>query len=158
MGRLQPRSAGILLFRRGMQLEVLLAHPGGPFWRNKQRGAWSIPKGLVEPGENEQAAAIREFAEETGHRVEPDLLLPLGEVQLRSRKTVVAWACSGELDPSDLSSNTVRLEWPRGSGRVIEFPEIDEVRWCTLEEAAILLNEGQLPLLDRLKESLDRAP
>lgn len=157
MGGTKARSAGILLFRRGAQLEVLLAHPGGPFWRNKQKGAWSIPKGLVEPGENEQAAAIREFAEETGFHLEPELLIPLGEVQLRSRKTVIAWACSGELDPSDIESNTVQLEWPRGSGRVIEFPEIDEVRWCSFEEAAILLNEGQLPLLERLKESLDRA-
>ena len=155
MGAGQPRSAGILLFRHGLELEVLLAHPGGPFWRNRQKGAWSIPKGLVEPGEDEQAAAVREFEEETGLRVERDLLIPLGEVRLRSKKTVVAWACAGDLDPADLSSNTVRLEWPRGSGRVIEFPEIDEVRWCNAHEAALLLNEGQLPLLDRLKETLD---
>ncbi len=155
MGAGQPRSAGILLFRDALELEVLLAHPGGPFWRNRQRGAWSIPKGLVEPGEDEQGAALREFEEETGVRLERHLLMALGEVQLRSKKTVVAWACPGDLDPADLTSNLVRLEWPRGSGRVIEFPEIDEVRWCTLEEAALLLNEGQLPLLVRLKETLD---
>lgn len=155
MGAGQPRSAGILLFRQGVELEVLLAHPGGPFWRNRQKGAWSIPKGLVEPGEDEPGAAIREFEEETGVRLERNRLMSLGEVQLRSKKTVVAWACSGDLDPAELESNPVRLEWPRGSGRVIEFPEIDEVRWCTLSEAAVLLNEGQLPLLDRLKETLD---
>ncbi len=155
MGAGQLRSAGILLFREALELEVLLAHPGGPFWRNRQRGAWSIPKGLVEPGEDEQGAALREFEEETGVRLERHLLMALGEVQLRSKKTVVAWACPGDLDPADLTSNLVRLEWPRGSGRVIEFPEIDEVRWCTLEEAALLLNEGQLPLLVRLKETLD---
>ncbi len=155
MGAGQLRSAGILLFREALELEVLLAHPGGPFWRNKQRGAWSIPKGLVEPGEDEQGAALREFEEETGVRLERHLLLALGEVQLRSKKTVVAWACPGDLDPADLKSNSVRLEWPRGSGRVIEFPETDEVRWCTLDEAAFLLNEGQLPLLVRLKETLD---
>lgn len=151
----QLRSAGILLYRQCPELEVLLAHPGGPFWRNRQRGAWSIPKGLVEPGEDERAAAIREFAEETGYSVEREHLLPLGEVRLRSKKTVVAWACRGDLDPARLDSNAVRLEWPRGSRRLIEFPEIDEVRWCPLEEAAVLLNEGQLPLLDRLKELLD---
>lgn len=155
MGGRRARSAGILLFRQGLQLEVLLAHPGGPFWRNKQKGAWSIPKGLVEPGEDERAAAIREFGEETGSQLEPRLLMTLGEVQLRSRKTVIAWACPGDFDPSDLESNSVRLEWPRGSGRFIEFPEIDEVRWCTIDEATILLNEGQLPLLHRLKEILD---
>ncbi len=152
-----PRSAGILLFRQDSQLEVLLAHPGGPFWRNKQRGAWSIPKGLVDPGEDEQTAALREFAEETGCLLEPGRLVPLGEVQLRSRKTIVAWACRGDLDPAALESTSVRMEWPRDSGRVIEFPEIDQVRWCTLEEAAVLLNEGQLPLLGRLKEYLDHA-
>ena len=151
----QPRSAGILLFRQGLELEVLLAHPGGPFWRNKQRGAWSIPKGLVNSGEGEQEAAIREFAEETGHNLDPECLVPLGEVQLRSRKTIVAWACRGDLDPGAVVSNSVRLEWPSGSGRIIEFPEVDEVKWCTLDEAAILLNTGQLPLLERLKEYLD---
>ena len=151
----QPRSAGIVLFRQDVQLEVLLAHPGGPFWRNKQRGAWSIPKGLVDPGEDERSAAIREFAEETGCRLDPQQLVPLGEVELRSRKTVIAWACPGDLDPATLESNAVRLEWPRGSGRFIEFPEIDEVRWCTLQEAGLLLNQGQLPLLNRLKEYLD---
>jgi predicted NUDIX family NTP pyrophosphohydrolase len=110
---------------------------------------------LVEPGEDERAAAIREFAEETGYPVEPEHLVPLGEVQLRSKKTVVAWACRGDLDPARLDSNAVRIEWPRGSRRLIEFPEIDEVRWCQLDEAVVLLNESQLPLLDRLKELLD---
>ena len=151
----QSRSAGILLYRFAPGLEVVLAHPGGPFWRNKQLGAWSIPKGLIDPGEDEQAAAVREFAEETGKQLDTQSLLPLGEVRLRSGKTVVAWGCRGDLDPASLESNTVRLELPRGSGRVIEFPEIDQVRWCSPETAAELLNAGQIPLLDRLKESLD---
>jgi predicted NUDIX family NTP pyrophosphohydrolase len=155
MARSDPRSAGILLFRERPDIQVLLAHPGGPFWRNRHLGAWSIPKGLVEPGENERGAAIREFVEETGYRVDSDQLIPLGEVRLRSKKVVVGWACRGDMDPGRLDSNPVQLEWPRGSGRTIEFPEIDEVRWCTLEEAAALLNIGQLPFLDRLKEYLD---
>ena len=149
------RSAGILLFRQGQVLEVLVAHPGGPFWQNRHRGAWSIPKGLIEPGEDAQAAALREFVEETGYHPRQERLVPLGEVQLRSKKTVIAWACRGDMDPAQLQSNPVRIEWPRGSGRFLEFPEIDEVRWCTLEEAADLLNERQLPFLFRLKEYLD---
>jgi predicted NUDIX family NTP pyrophosphohydrolase len=155
MARSNPRSAGILLFRENPDVEVLLAHPGGPFWRNRHEGAWSIPKGLVEPGEDELDAAAREFMEETGYQVDPNQLIPLGEVQLRSHKVVAGWACRGDMDPGHLESNPVQLEWPRGTGRTIEFPEIDEVRWCTLEEAATLLNIGQLPFLDRLKEYLD---
>ncbi|MDJ0923456.1 MAG: NUDIX domain-containing protein [Acidimicrobiia bacterium] len=149
------RSAGILLFRTEPSLGVLIGHPGGPFWRNKHEGAWSIPKGLVEPGEDERNAALREFAEETGVKLEPAAMIDLGEVQLRSGKVVVAWAVRGDLDASLLASNPVRLEWPRGSGRVLEFPEIDEFRWCSPAEAGLLLNERQEPLLRRLEEYLD---
>jgi predicted NUDIX family NTP pyrophosphohydrolase len=152
------RSAGILLYRlRGDELQVLLGHPGGPFFRNKQDGAWSIPKGLVEPDEEARTAALREFAEETGYDVDASELLDLGEVTLRSGKIVAAWAAEGDLDPDRHVSNPVRLEWPRRSGRVIEFPEIDEVRWCNRSEAEKLLNPRQLPLLDRLDKSLNHA-
>ena len=149
-------SAGVLLFRlQGESWAVLIAHPGGPFWRNRNTGAWSIPKGLVEAGEDLFQAALREFAEETGVTLEGGGAIELGSTELRSGKTVVAWAIQGDLDPDVLDSNLVRLEYPRGSGRYIEFPEIDEVRWCPLETAAELLNPAQVVFLDRLKESLD---
>ena len=151
----QPRSAGILLFRRCAGLEVLLGHPGGPFWRSKDKGAWSVPKGLVEPGEDPKAAALREFSEETGMTLAPGKMIELGGVRLRSGKTVVAWGMEGDFDPTTLRSNPVRLEIPRGSGRFVEFPEIDEVRWYPLEEARRFINPGQIPLLDRLQESLN---
>ena len=151
-----PLSAGILLFREmGDALQVLIGHPGGPFWASKQEGAWSIPKGLVEPGEEAVGTALREFAEETGHEPSGDEMLDLGEVKLRSGKRVVAWAIRGEMDPSDAVSNLVRLEWPRGSGRFIEFPEIDQLRWCSLAEAETLLNPAQTAFLTRLGKLLD---
>lgn len=152
----KPISAGVLLYRLvegGPQ--VLLAHPGGPFWRNKQQGAWSIPKGLVEPGEDEREAALREFWEETGHRLEAADLIPLGETTMRSGKTVVAWGAAGDMDVAQLESNSVRIEWPRESGRTIEFPEIDEVRWCSIHEARLLINQAQQFFLNRLEELLD---
>jgi predicted NUDIX family NTP pyrophosphohydrolase len=149
------RSAGILLYRAADQVEVLIGHPGGPFWANRHEGAWSIIKGIVEPGEDEQATALREFEEETGLRLEPDGMIDLGEVVLRSGKVVTAWGVGGDFDVAELRSNPVRMEWPRNSGNHIDFPEIDEVRWCRLEEAANLLNPAQVPLLARLQESLD---
>lgn len=150
------RSAGVLLYRRTSgELEVLLAHPGGPFWRNKQNGAWGIPKGLVELGEDDQAAARREFHEETGKDLDGLEMSSLGEIRLKSGKIVVAWAAAGDIDTDSLSSNPVRMEWPRGSGRFIEFPEIDEIRWCSLQEAARLINPGQQIILSRLQEFLD---
>ncbi len=150
------RSAGLMLFRfRDDEIQVLIGHPGGPFWKNRQKGAWSIPKGLVEDGEDPQEAAIREFAEETGHVVDPRDLIELGSVRLASGKEVVAWGVEDDLDPAVVTSNPVVMEWPRGSGRMIEFPEIDEVRWATIAEASVLLNPGQHPFLRRLKESLD---
>lgn len=151
-------SAGILLYRTaGDLLEVLIGHPGGPFWRGKHEGAWSIPKGLVEPGEDPLEAALREFAEETGHSPNPAQLLPLGSVELASGKEVVAWGVAGDVDPAGTSSNLITIEWPRGTGRMIEFPEIDEVRWCSPLEAKKLLNRAQGILVDRLQESLNHS-
>lgn len=151
-------SAGILLYRdSGGVLEVLIGHPGGPFWANRHEGAWSIPKGLVEPGEDARATALREFAEETGHTLTESDAVALGEVTLRSGKRVVAWAIRGDLDPETASSNPVRMEWPRGSGNHIEFPEIDQLRWCRPDEAVRLLNPAQTEFLFRLRKWLDHA-
>ena len=143
-------SAGLLLFRRAPRgLEVLLVHMGGPFWARKDAGAWTIPKGEVEPGEDPEAAAVREFAEETGHHV-TGALLPLGQVTQKAGKVVHAWAVEGDVDPGTLTSARVTLEWPRGSGRIIEFPEVDRAAWFSVEEARARLLPGQGPLLDRL--------
>src|SRR5471030_3319450 len=125
-------SAGLLLFRRGpAALEVLLAHMGGPFWARKDRGAWTIPKGEVNPGEELLDAARREFLEETGF-APAGLLVPLGHVTQGSGKEVHAWAVEGDFDVSLLTSNTFRMEWPKGSGKIAEFPEIDRAEWFSL--------------------------
>lgn len=137
------------------ELEVLIAHPGGPFWAKKDEGAWSLPKGLVGPDEDPQRAAVREFTEETGFAVPSEDFLELGSVQLRSGKEVVAWAVRGDIDTAEASSNLVRMEWPRGSGRFIEFPEVDRLVWCTPTEAERLLNPAQATFLARLRKSLD---
>ncbi len=136
---------------------MLIGHPGGPFWRYRQEGVWSIPKGLAEPGEDMQLAALREFAEETGVQLDDPDMLPLGTVHLKSGKEVVVWAVNGDMDTDTASSNTVVMEWPRGSGRTIEFPEIDELRWCSVPEAKELVNPAQETFLLRLQESLDHA-
>ena len=149
-------SAGILLYReRSGGLEVLLGHPGGPFWANKQEGAWSIPKGLVESFEDASEAAIREFQEETGFAVPPGDLLDLGSVTLRSGKKVVAWAIAGDMDVAEARSNTVTMEWPRGSGNRLTFPEIDTFRWCDVGQANRLLNPAQRAFVARLSKKLD---
>ncbi len=152
-----PASAGILLYRLTNDgFEVLVAHPGGPFWANRNDGAWSIPKGLVDPDEDLEAAARREFAEETGFA--PDApAADLGSVQLRSGKVVHAFAVNGDLDPERIVSNTFPLEWPPRSGRFIETPEIDRVAWCSPAEAKRLLNPAQAELVDRLAARLDSA-
>lgn len=142
-------SAGILLFRRREGLEVLLVHPGGPFWRQRDQGAWQIPKGLIEPGETAEASARREVAEELGIGiVEP--LVPLGPLRQAGGKIVHAFALERDFDPSDLPGNAVELEWPKGSGRVITFPEIDAARWMTTAEARRMMLASQQTLLDRL--------
>jgi predicted NUDIX family NTP pyrophosphohydrolase len=150
-------SAGILLYRlRPGGPEVLLVHPGGPFWARKDLGAWSIPKGEVGPDEEPLAAALRELAEETGAALELGRLIELGEMRQRSGKRVQAWAAAGDLDAGAVRSNTFELEWPPRSGRVQEFPEVDRAAWFGLEEAAERLLPGQVPLLERLRDSLAR--
>ena len=144
-------SAGLVMYRRaGNALEVLLVHPGGPFWAKKDAGAWSIPKGECESGEASLAAAIREFQEETGFVPAPPYLA-LTSVRQRGGKVVDAWAFEGDCDPTLLTSATVSLEWPRGSGRRIEFPEVDRAAWFSLEEARRKILPAQAPLLDELE-------
>lgn len=148
-------SAGILLHRdRDGQPEVLLAHQGGPFHATKDLGAWTIPKGEVEPGEDLVDVARREFAEETGHAPPDDVAIPLGTIRQRGGKLVHAWALRGDLDPAAARSNTFSLEWPPMSGRLEAFPEIDRVAWFGLDEARLRIKEAQVPFLDRLVEAL----
>lgn len=145
-------SAGILLYRLDdAGLEVLIAHPGGPFWKGRDAGAWTIPKGLVEAGEDPREAARREFAEETGH--DPgDALIPLGAITQKGGKTVHVWAAAGDFDPEALESNLVEIEYPRGSGRIIQFAEIDRVLWAQPPVAQEKLNQAQAVLIERLIE------
>jgi predicted NUDIX family NTP pyrophosphohydrolase len=144
-------SAGILLYRlRDGGLEVLLAHPGGPFWARRDAGAWTIPKGLVAEGEDLLAAARREFAEETG-LVPVGPFLELGAIRQKAGKVVHAWAAEGDLDPVAAVSNTAETEWPRGSGRRITFPEVDRWGWFTPEEARRKVIAAQAELIERLE-------
>lgn len=148
------RSAGVLLFRRaGRDLEVLLAHPGGPFWTNKDDGAWSIPKGEYSDDEEPLEAAQREFAEETGLTLSGDFV-PLGEVRQPGGKVVTAWAREGDFNPSNLHSNTFSMPWPPGSGKSQEFPEIDRAEWFPLIVARRKILKGQAEFLDRLTQYL----
>jgi len=145
------RSAGILLHRRrGDRLEVLLVHPGGPLWARRDDGAWSIPKGEYDEGEEPLAAARREFEEELGSAPPADDAAELGEVRQKSGKFVRAWAIAGELDPATVVSNTFELEWPPRSGRRIEVPEVDRAEWFALDAARAKINPAQVALLDRL--------
>ena len=148
-------SAGILLWRRRAgELEVLLAHNGGPYWARKDHGHWTVPKGETEPGEEPEAVARREFAEETGHAVPDAPLIHLGEITQKSGKRVTAWAVEGDLDPSAAVSNTFEMEWPPRSGRVQEFPEVDRVEWFGPDEARRRLRAAQVPFLDRLEAAV----
>lgn len=150
-------SAGILLFREvSTRLEVFLVHPGGPFWANRDDGAWSIPKGECGAGEDLLAAARREFAEETGFRAEGEPV-PLTPLRQRSGKTVHAWAMRGDADAVGLKSNTFSLEWPPGSGRLREFPEVDRAAWFPMAEAVRKILKGQAPFLAELREKLEEA-
>lgn len=149
------RSAGILVHRRREgRVEVLLVHPGGPFWARRDEGAWSIPKGEYESGEDPLDAARREFAEELGTAPPSGQVEELGEVRLKSGKRVRAWAVEGDLEASAAHSNTFELEWPPRSGRRIEVPEIDRAEWLGLEEARRKVNPAQVELLERLEERL----
>ena len=148
-------SAGILLHRAGNDgREVLLVHPGGPFWAKKDDGAWSIPKGELDPGEDPRACALREFAEETGTTLPPGELADLGEVRLKSGKTVVGFAAEGDLDAAAIVSNTFELEWPPRSGRRQAFPEVDRAGWFGLDAARAKLNPAQAAFVDRLEALL----
>jgi predicted NUDIX family NTP pyrophosphohydrolase len=156
MSATEKQSAGILLFRvRGGRIEVLLAHPGGPFWAKKDVGAWGIPKGMPNAEEDLLAAAKREFQEEVGSVAEGEFV-PLGSVQLKSGKVIHAWACQGDLDSTVTKSNHITVEWPRGTGRRITFPEVDRCEWFTLEAARTKLNPAQATFIDRLQDHLSK--
>ena len=148
------KSAGLLLYRRASEsgeVEVLLVHPGGPFFSRKDAGYWSIPKGLVEEGEPDLDAARREFTEETSLAVDDATeFLDLGEVRQKGSKLVRAWACEGDCDPSQVHSNTFELEWPPRSGRVQAFPEIDRAAWFGIDAARRFMNAEQLAFVERL--------
>jgi predicted NUDIX family NTP pyrophosphohydrolase len=153
------RSAGILLYRLGdgepAHPEVLLVHPGGPFWAKRDDGAWSIPKGEYEDGEEPLAAALREFEEEIGSALDATgELIELGEVRQKNRKVVTAWAAEGDVDASAVRSNTFEMEWPPRSGRRQSFPEIDRAEWFPLARAREKLIEAQAAFVDRLEERL----
>jgi predicted NUDIX family NTP pyrophosphohydrolase len=149
------RSTGILLHRQGSAgREVLLVHPGGPFWERKDLGAWSIPKGEADGDEDPRACALREFEEETGTRLPDATLEELGAVTLKSGKQVLAYAVAGDLDPADVRSNTFELEWPPRSGRTQSFPEIDRADWFDLTTARAKLNPAQAEFVDRLEALL----
>lgn len=148
------QSAGLLMYRRrGGETQVLLVHPGGPLWARKDQGAWSIPKGEYEPGEDPLLAAQREFEEETGLKPAGPFL-PLGEVRQSGGKRVLVWAFEGDWDPAQLRSNTFTMEWPPRSGRICEFPEVDRAAWFPLAQAREKIIPGQRELLDRLEEKL----
>jgi predicted NUDIX family NTP pyrophosphohydrolase len=148
------RSAGLLMFRKHEgKLEVFLVHPGGPFWAKKNEGAWTLPKGEYEAGEDPLAAARREFHEETGFLASGHFI-ELGSVQQKSGKIVVAWAFEGDCNPDQLVSNTCEIEWPPRSGKRIEIPEVDRGRWYELSEAHKYIREEQSKLLHALVEQL----
>jgi len=155
MSRRTEVSAGILPFRRRRELEVLLGHPGGPFWTRKDAGVWTIPKGLVEPGEELLAAALREFTEETGFKARAPFIA-LAPVKQKSGKTVHGFACAGDFDPEDLVCNAFEIEWPPRSGRRERFPEIDRVAWFGLEQARAKILGYQRPFLDELERTLTK--
>ncbi|RWF38924.1 MAG: NUDIX domain-containing protein, partial [Mesorhizobium sp.] len=148
------RSAGLLIYRRsGGDIEVLLVHPGGPFWAKKDDGAWSIPKGLVDQGEDELAAARRETGEELGTKVEGPFAR-LGDYRQPGGKIVSAWSVEADIDVAAISSNTFTMEWPPRSGSMKEFPEVDRAGWFTLAEAEVKILQGQRPMLSDLAGQL----
>ena len=151
-----PRSSGILLYRLAPDIEVLLVHPGGPYWRGKDRGAWQIPKGLVGSDEPPETAARREVEEEIGLKLAAELR-PLGEVRQAGGKLVIAFAAEEDFDPAALVSNTFELEWPPSSGKRVAFPEVGAARWMSVAEAREAILTSQQPLLDRLIAALGKA-
>lgn len=148
------KSAGILLYRKKAgHRQVFLVHPGGPFWKNKDAGAWSVPKGEYEEGEDPLAAARREFEEETGIAVNGDFI-PLKPVKQKSGKVIFAWALEKDVEANTIVSNTFPLEWPPRSGKFIEVPEVDKGGWFDLNEAAVKILPGQVPILEELRQLL----
>lgn len=147
-------SAGLLMYRRRAgRLEVLLAHPGGPFWTNKDLGAWTIPKGVVDGDEDQFATAKREFEEELSVRPEGEFV-PLGSIKQKGGKTVVAWAFEGDLDPTTIESNTFKAEWPPRSGQWRDFPEVDRADFFSIDDAKAKINPAQAEFLSRLEQLL----
>ena len=156
-GDVAKLSAGLLMFRRhGSRLEVLLVHPGGPFWEKKDAGAWSLPKGEYSGGEDSLQAAQREFEEETSVRPEGEFF-PIGEIKQPSGKIITAWAFEGDLDPAGIRSNSFSIEWPPNSGIIREFPEVDRGDWFGVDAAREKITKGQAAFLDRLVEQLTRS-
>jgi len=147
-------SAGLMMFRkRAGALEFLLVHPGGPFWKNKNAGAWTIPKGEIAPGEDALATAKREFEEELGLKAEGSFI-ELKPIKQKGGKVVRAWAFEGDCDPGQVKSNTFTMEWPPRSGKMTEFPEVDRAEFFNLEKAKEKINEAQIPLLEELGTKL----
>ncbi len=149
-------SAGLLMFRRKGGLELFLVHPGGPFFRNKDEGAWSIPKGEVEPSEDPLSTARREFSEETGVDVPENGYVALGEVRQKGGKRVTAWAFEGDCNPTAIRSNTFEIEWPPRSGKKQSFPEVDRAEFFAPDAARVKLNAAQAELVSRLEDALIR--
>jgi predicted NUDIX family NTP pyrophosphohydrolase len=155
----KQKSAGILAVRgSGPALEFFLVHPGGPIWANKDEGAWTIPKGLIDAEEDALACAKRELAEETGFAIPEGSYVSLGAVTQKSGKIVEAWAVRADFDASKLVSNTFTMEWPPRSGKRGEFPEVDRGGWFSYEEACAKINPAQVALLDRAREAVLRIP
>jgi predicted NUDIX family NTP pyrophosphohydrolase len=148
------KSSGILLYRNRKELEVFLVHPGGPFWKGKDAGAWSIPKGEFTDAEEPLAAALREFREETGHELVQHHFLQLTPVKQKAGKLVYAWAVEGEIDADHITSNTFRVEWPYKSGKWQSYPEVDKAAWFGLKEAFLKINPAQAAFIHELVKLL----
>ena len=145
-------SAGIMIYRRNNKdlLEILLVHPGGPFYANKNEGVWSIPKGEYEEGEDALAAAKREFTEETGNVLPETVFKALQPIKIKSGKIIAAWAAEANFNPCFIKSNSFEMEWPPKSGKIQFFPEVDKAEWFTADEARVKINKGQIPLIEQL--------
>lgn len=155
---MSKQSAGIVLYRfKNETPQVLLVHPGGPFWAKKDTGTWSIPKGEIEENENAFAAARREAYEETGINLatyDASSFIELSPVKIKSGKTIFAWAVEGDFDINEMKSNSFEMEWPPKSGKQKQFPEVDKAGWFSIEEAKLKVNKGQVPMLEEVTEKL----